>query len=338
MPALDAFHMKADAHASLFTDYWHRFSDGFTMTLRGDGKTAPSRNYQELTGPDFTARVRSVLSLGETFYISPEMNALVTAAAEAWVEDEVVHPEDFPTDHGFLFIPGGVANIDIRGQVLRTSAITWARRASSVEVILWADKTYDPAHMRGEGWDLVPRLTPWHLMSLTVGQSLPTALRMGKILPPEVSQQIRFTEGPNGEVSMFFPQGWTAEEMRPKDGPDPALAWLVSTLRIMQQPLAVVESQGIPAGMRKNLAKQPRKMKNTKVTVIEFRRAQGEYESGTGREFSHRFLRRGHWRQQWVGSELNGDRHQVRIWIHPTVVGPADKPLIIREHVNALLH
>lgn len=336
MPALDAFTMKAETFHAMHTPAWSDFVIGFTKSLRGEMAQAMRVVGFEDSAEDFSRRCARTLSLAETFYVAPQMNALVSAAAEDWEADEHVHDEDFPTDHGWLFIPGGITNIDARGRLYATSALTWARHGNTVDVIFWANKHDDPPHMREHpSWPGIPTMTPWHITHVDLDAPLPTAMRFGKVLPPEVSEAIQWIQGPDGSLAMTFPQGWTREEMTPMQGPDPVLAWLVSVLRIMQQPLASVERQGLPTGVRRALAKHPRKMKNTAVTIIDFRRRLSDFEPGSGREYSHRFLRRGHWRRQPYKRD-DGTWERRRIWIHPTIVGDPDKPLILREHVNAL--
>lgn len=338
MSAIDAFTMKQATYEQMHTGAWARWVDGFTSSLRGEQPGTLGMSGFNEQADAFSRDCVSTLNLAETFYVAPAMNALVTAAAESWEHDETVEPEDFPTDHGWLYIPaGGIASIDVRGNTYQTSGLTWARRGGTVRVVLWADKRYDPPHMKSQpGWDTLPQMTPWHIVDLTLRETLPTAIQMGRVLPPEVSQAIQWFDTGDGRYGMAFPQGWTAEEMEPRVGPDPILGWLVSALRIMQQPLASVKPAGLPAPVRKGWKQAPFRVRNTKITVIDFRRRVGEFESGSGREYSHRFLRRGHWRRQWIGSEKDGSRRQARIWIHATVVGPEDKPLVLREHVNAL--
>lgn len=48
-----------------------------------------------------------------------------------------------------------------------------------------------------------------------------------------------------------------------------------------------------------------------------------------GREYSHRWVVRGHWRRQWYPSQ---NRH-VPIWITDYVAGPAEKPIVQRDRV-----
>lgn len=336
MTAVDAFHMKSAAFAALRTSEWADWAAGFTASMRGEASGTRRIDGFTKSANEFSQSLATVLSLAETFYVSPTMNALVSAAAEGWEHDEVVTEDDFPTDTGWLYIPGGITDIDIRGSLYTTSALTWQRRGHVVEVVLWADKRHDPPALREHpSWVTIPQMTPWHITRLTIDEALPTALRMGKLLPPEVSQKVEWITGPDGQQALAFPQGWTAEEMQPRLGPDPTLAWLVSVLRIMQQPLASVERKGLPAALRKRLMRHPHRVKNTAITVIDFRRRTTDFEPGSGREYSHRFLRRGHWRRQPYKRE-DGTWDRRRIWIHPTVVGDPDKPLILRNHVNAL--
>lgn len=49
------------------------------------------------------------------------------------------------------------------------------------------------------------------------------------------------------------------------------------------------------------------------------------------REYSHRFIVRGFWRDQAYGPNHSLRRRQ---WIPPFVKGPADKPLICKETVR----
>lgn len=336
MPALDAFHTKQGVFESLHTAWWPRFAENFTASMRGEvkGQMGIHPGFAA-TGDTFTSGLRQSLSLAENFYVAPTMNALVTAAADAWEADETVEEEDFPTDAGWLWIPGGISTIDVRGLPQVTSALSWRRRADVVEVVLWQDKANDRPDVRTlAGWDEMPRLTPWHVSPILLGQRLPMALQMGTVIPPEVASQIRWIENDN-DLAMAFPMGWDASQMELEVRPDRILAWLVSALRIMQQPLATVETKGLPAQVRKAMMRHPKRVKNTRVTVVDFRRRVADFEPGSGREYSHRFLRRGHWRRQPYKRD-DGSWDRRRIWIHPTIVGDPDKPLILRDHVNAL--
>ena len=341
MGAIDAFHVKQVIWETLHTAHFHRFADIYSASLRGEAlveETVPMAEIPDFvrSGDAAVAREVRVARMSETFYVAPLMSRLVTAAAESWPEDEPVLAEDWPTTHGFMYIPGGVSTVDVRGQVNVTEIFTWEVRGSQTEVVWWTNKKYDAPVMRERiGWDQIPQYTPWHIVVLKHGRALPQAMVMGTVIPPEVGREMRWITGPNGERSLYFPQGWTPEQLHPHLGVDRVSAWLVSALRIMQQPLAAVERKGMPANLRKSLMRHPVRLKQKAVTVIDFRRRVGDFEHVGEREYSHRFLRRGHWRRQQYKRD-DGEWDRRRIWIHSTIVGDPSKPLILREHVNAL--
>lgn len=336
MSAIDAFWMRQGLWETMHNPFWHRYCDGFAQTNRGEVPGVAPGGWQG-TGEELAKRWLSTMMLAETFYVDPQMHRLITAAAEDWPDDEEVTHEDFPTDQGFLWLPGGgLATLDIRGQIMHVNAITWDRRGSEVMLTWWAHKRHDSPYRRESfpDWEHLPDLTPWTVEFLPLGHELPRTLQMGTVLPPEVSDGIQWTQTEAG-LAAYIPEGWSKEQMTPTVKRDPVAAWLVSALRIMQQPLADVRTQGLPANVRKSLQARPKKLRQTRVTIIEFRRPPSSRGEQTGREFTHRFLRRGHWRRQPYKRD-DGTWDRRRIWIHPTVVGPADKPFLVRDHVNAL--
>lgn len=337
--ALDALWAKADAFEGMKTPYWATWSQGYIQSVLGQnpgikGATQPI----DLTSEALTSRLTRELDMAETFYVSPDMNRLVTAAAESWESDEKVWMEDFPSQVGWMWVPGGLTKIDIRGQLTNTSAISWHVTGGKVVLTYWTDKIHDRPDIKAQAfWPDMPRLTPWHVLQQSLGEPVVKSVQMGTLLPPEVSEGIYWMEGADKDsMTAFLPQGWSADQMKVEARTDSVVTWLVSALRIMQTPIADVRRQGLPANVRQSLLKRPHRFKNKAVTVIEFRRRKGDNVLHSEREFSHRWLRRGHWRKQWYGSEQTEDRRQIRIWIHPTICGPSDKPVLLRQHVNAL--
>jgi len=336
--AIDAYFMRQEVLDTLRTPWWAGFAFNFTASMRGEvpGTLGGGIN---ITAQRFTDMVHETLTLAESYYVDPPMHALVGAAAESWPDDEPIDVADFPTDQGWMWMPGaGLVALDVRGQLLHCNALSWDRRGNEVTLIWWAHKRWDPPPVRAsnpEAWERMPMVTPWHVFTMTIGKPLPQSLQMGTVLPWEVSQEIRYARTEQG-YAMYFPQGWTPEQMTPSLRRDDVAAWLISALRIMQTTLASVERQGLPANVRRNLRRHPHRLRQTAVTVIQLRRRAGSGETGEGRVYSHRWLRRGHWRKQWYGSERNGDRRQVRIYIHPTLCGPEGAPVILRGHVQAL--
>ena len=361
MPPVDALLAKQQAFEGMRGRPWELFCEGYIAGTTGrlpqnyPGRPAPVFEPVHMTVAGMTADLVRSLDHAECFYVSPEMNRLVTAAAEDWPADEAIRYDDIPSPDGWLWIPemlpiigvhqqgsGGITTVDIRGQLLSTSAISWHVVGGLMTVTYWADKNHDQPHVKAApGWAWFPRFTVWHEAAQQLNQPLFQALQLGTVLPPEVSEQITWQDQdtPEGRrLTAFIPhEGWDQGQLTPVVGPDKVMVWLVTALRIMREPLAEVRRQGLPANVRTQLRRATYRLKNKNITVIEFRRPPGQDEHLRSFEFSHRFLRRGHWRKQWYGSHAAGDRHQESIWIHPTIVGDPDKPLVLRQHVNALI-
>jgi hypothetical protein len=73
-------------------------------------------------------------------------------------------------------------------------------------------------------------------------------------------------------------------------------------------------------------------MRTNPVSVILLRRKSGRGLENTEVEWSHRWLVRGHWRNQWYSTLKE---HRL-IYINPHIKGPDDKPLIVHDKVNLL--
>jgi hypothetical protein len=347
---MDALWLKQglldDMVGHVWKDWMTTFIDSFAGRLK-DG-TAPHPEFDKnLTGADVSRQMFRDLQMAHAFYVTPEMCRLVTAAAEKLPAEEPVRPDDFPTPQGFMVIPGGLVHLDMRGQPVVTNAILWSCYGGKVHCEYMSDRTHpvDRARMRSYGeakgaknfelsaaW---PRLTPWQIADQRFGQPVHETLLLGSLIPPEIANEISFVENDKGYAMLVPNEGWSSEMLQPHVEPDPVMRWLVACLRIMQQPLANVAEVKVPPNLRRQFRASKVRMKQNLVSVIEFRRHEGFHESGSGREFSHRFLRRGHWRRTPYKTET-GEWDRRLVWIHPTIVGDPSKPLILREHVNAL--
>lgn len=115
---------------------------------------------------------------------------------------------------------------------------------------------------------------------------------------------------------------------------EPASRVLVTTWLLMAQPIAVEATERIDRAGARQLARagsapaQP-------VRVIHLRRATRPRAGETdepGRLYRHRWVVRGHWRQQWYPSR---DQH-VPIWITAHIAGPDGAPLLGGNRVYEL--
>lgn len=82
--------------------------------------------------------------------------------------------------------------------------------------------------------------------------------------------------------------------------------------------------------------RKPVQIDDVVLAVLRRRRYASEEErEQEAREYSHRWIVRGHMRNQPVGSRTaeGGQRHE-RIWIAPYIKGPEDKPLVVKDRVQ----
>lgn len=145
------------------------------------------------------------------------------------------------------------------------------------------------------------------------------------------------------EMNLLIP---IPEKYMPKvegANPDSFLrSFLVAILALSRQPLIVdrtdaTDGQPAKPAKRKQHKRIPLE-ELKKISVLRLRRIQPNHEDeGTkdteSRAYSHRWIVSGHFRNQAVGQ--NWSEHRV-IWIPPYVVGPAGKPLVIKEKVTVI--
>lgn len=334
MPPTDTVPLLHLLAQQTLTDAFARWAGHYAHVLvNGDAVVPPENGIDPTyTGTDLVRELRDAARGAHAYYVSPDMQAVVTAALSTMPADPVT-AEDFPTQQGFMWLPDGHVVVDALGAPCVTRAYLWSVHGGAAHVHALADKEHPLDSARGQAH--LPRLTPWHQGRLTFGQPLPQALAGVRVLPPEVARGSRLQRVGDGAV-LALPDGAT-DIPPPVFGPDPVLGWLVAALRLMAQPLAALHRQGLPAHVRDDLRRGKVKLKDTSVTVVEFRRREHGFDTpGSGREFTHRFLRRGHWRQQPYKNTAGQWARKV-IWILPTIVGPPDKPLVVRDRVNALV-
>lgn len=110
------------------------------------------------------------------------------------------------------------------------------------------------------------------------------------------------------------------------------LAQLLTTWLLMRQPLADSAEVQVDRAARKRLRRI--NQEPAPVRVIELRRPKTAPDSSAepSREYHHRWITRGHWRQHWY------PKRQVHrpVWIAPHIKGPEGAPLIGGEKVYAL--
>lgn len=346
MPALDAYHRKMTLLEDVRTDLYAGYMTARVRSVRGEeGDAVPAFGIYDRTdtGREVTARMQAAVSTGYTFYVSPHMEALVTAAAEGLPENDRLEADDLPTPQGFLWIPGGLTLLDVRGRVLKYNAALWTTYNGQV-FVWWLTDKYDPVDMTNlqlretappQYWATLPQLTPNGENRVRFGELLPKSINQTKVIPPEYRQSMEWNPEAGGLVfysEYGMDQGELAEWMTPTIGPDSTFRWLLACWRLMQQSVTRLDDETMPRQLRK--LGQRAGIPNDVVTVINLRSTPTRGDGTTLVEWSHRWLRRGHWRRQPY--KIDGEWVRKTIWIHPTVCGPEGKPLVIKDHVYNL--
>lgn len=345
MPALDAYARKTGLAEDLRTDLYANLMQSRIRSVRGEiGNAVPAHGIYDRTdtGRDVAARMRAAVETGYTFYVSPHMEALVTAAADSLPDDDTVVPSDLPTPQGFLWIPGGMALLDVIGRVLKYNAALWTTYGGQV-FVWWLTDKYDDADMTNHEiqrdspkgyWEVMPQLTPNGENRVRFGEPIPMYLGQTKVIPPEYRDRMHWD--PNHGLVFQSEYGMDAAELQewitPAERPDAVFRWLLACWRLMQQSVTRLDDVEMPRQIRK-LGRRAG-LPSDYVTVIDLRSAPSRGDGQSAVEWSHRWLRRGHWRQQPYKED--GVWTRKTIWIHPTVCGPEGLPLVVKDHVYNL--
>jgi hypothetical protein len=231
------------------------------------------------------------------FYVGADMVELVDVAARS-VPDFQLAPEDLPSDAGFMVFQRPIASISMSETPLGITAVCWARMPGHEGVLLGS--TYLD---REDASSVFDRIAPNRQVATT---------------------EPRLVYAHGGEFTWPFGDndGTALESSNFKATLLPRLrtAWL-----LMQQPLVETSEVQLPRPARRRLLRGGHEPQA--VRLLELRRSKTTSNVGdsvAAREYHHRWIVRGHWRQQWYPSR------QVHrpVWITPHVKGPDDAPLI----------
>lgn len=306
--------------------------------------------HRKVTGVQINDRFKKTLEMSETFYISPDMHILVSAAAASLPPETTIEAHDLPSPQGFMYIPNpGIVMIDARGKKCATNVILWDTYGGKVHLDYLIDKlnpidihnTQMRKTLGTQAFNDLWRLTPWSFGMLGIGHPLPAYIGMSE-MPPELADRLIIEHDPaTRRTTWTVPDdvnledlGLTPKDLEPKLAPEPTARWFVAALKLMQQTLVTLTDMPVDRATRKRLQ---RINISPKATVIEFRKREGRRTGESTFEYSHRFLRRGHWRNQAYKEIRGGEWEHRWVYIHPQIVGDPDKPLVLREHVNALV-
>lgn len=254
------------------------------------------------------------LDLGETFAVTTEIMDLVDAASQS-LPDFTLRPYDVPAERGFVYFENGLLiSDDVADRPMVIKAIGWSFASAEgvigdmhenygVVLSIWTDARDPRDHMYEDFLRLYPEL---ERIGLQAGP-----LQFLGIQPHKWEDPISAATKIAGANLFRF---------------------MYSLWRFMQE--TFIDARAIlpdrPAQKRAIRAGRP----TAEVRVIRLRKRDPHRHDGDHLEdddilWSHRWLVKGHWRNQWYPSE---QRHAPK-WISGYVKGPEHLPLIVKDTV-----
>lgn len=263
------------------------------------------------------------LHKAELFWVDSAMADLARTAADA-MPPFALQPEDLPAPAGLIVFEDPIRTMPAHedyADAIHVRAASWGPAPAKAGGDLWVSWYTDTA-MNFESVD-PRRLATAMQVPLSKVASLPTWRELGMpALSYEIEELLWFSD-----VPLPYADPTTGEE---KPGSNYPLKELVTTWNLMQQPIAKEASATFDRPTRRRMQRQ--NVEPSPVRVITLRRPNSSSDHGEAdREYHHRWIVRGHWRQQWYPSR------QVHrpVWIAPHIKGPDDAPFIGGEKVHA---
>jgi hypothetical protein len=319
---------------------------------------------REWDGRDLAHSLQHTMRMAEMWTATPDMIGLIRHAAQS-MPPETLERTDLPSQQGFLWLPDPLRIVDVRGETLPIHAILWDERELGREgespgrdmpdvnrgiVITMftrlGDKE-DPLRRAmspqriGSILASSPMLSIMHSMSIGFGYRTWDIDTSGVNGDPEfkaaMARRLRRSLH-DGDVIEQLPDGlWslrTADGHVLKAKADETVQFLKAYFSFVSSTLTETDREYPGRVTSKWLRRLG--MPDSPISVIRLRRRAHGNDTGRGAALTYRHVRRGHWRHQWAGSERDGTRHQRWVWIAPTIVGPEDGELRVRDVVNVV--
>lgn len=329
--------VRDDLHKLLSTDFVGRVLGSHILNGGTYDLPAPEARQpwaQAVEG--YMERLRSMAATAELFHVSAEMTA-VAAEAGKTMPGYKLHRDDLPAESGLIVfdLPIGIATHDTisanpkdEAEAAYVAAQEWGgeNRLPTIEVVaaMWR---FAATHW-GEPGVLVTMWTSNYDM----------ARNWEAVGKPDLAEGIRRLGWLGYHDETVLPFGdMVDEETADPDNPKPirndTLRTLISTWLLMGQPIVTADPEPLPRQARRRIqretGKPPPPVRVVKLRHIAAHQAGDDLPEGAGRHYRHRWVVRGHWRNQWYPSRK--DNRPVYIPSH--VKGPKGAPLIGTEKV-----
>jgi len=281
------------------------------------------------------------LASAEAYHVSTEMLTLATWAAHLLPEDVALEKDMVPTASGFLMFEDALIGQEVWGRKTYTHAIFWRPLTSrfvqygdgrpGIELFTFNsfnDNRDEVTQKILRDYAAMGRDPIEHTKAighLAIEHLLP--VYFGDPQEPMVHTPENYAEGWDEHREAEWSEGRS-----PVPDNENWVRTVIAIFNLMNQTVADTREVDVD----RHTAKRARRMNLPgRVTIIHLRRTEGsrsDHESDI--EWQHRWVVRGHWRNQPYGS--GEDKHYERIWIAPHIRGPEDKPLIITDKVYSL--
>lgn len=258
----------------------------------------------------------------EMWWVSEDMTKLAWDVAMSGTEPEDLSDDELPAPAGILWLNGGGGPV-LTSKLLPDSEFFESGNTdtelSSVNAIIWYTPTIGiPGVELGK-----PRF-----MGLTASPELvrDTAQWNGILSPLDLE---------SNEIELFrLPTYVTYLQLKHL----PRKMALVVMRLAREESVGETSSQSVSGGSKKSTKRKYQDRPIETVTCASLRRRHYHSESereAESREYSHRWIVRGHMRNQPIGPRnAEGGQERMRVWIAPYVKGPEDKPLVLKDRVQ----
>lgn len=253
--------------------------------------------------------VNSALKAADLYFVAEDMFEMVQAASQE-LKDYSFKTSDLPSENGILFWEGSIGT----GHV----GVSWTRIGSQVKITCLMTKADIAATMVYPGTDIpvknakIPGPCP-------IGQDVSLIMAEGV----EFKADSAFRKNANIRDRTFLKTGgFSSDEMKQM------LRLMTAMFLIMKQTIIVETPVQAPRGSAQWIEKiDPTLLGATRYCTLRHKSMNSERvgkHEGSGRIFRHRWISRGHWRDQPYPTRGTVER----IWIPLSIKGPDGAKLL----------
>lgn len=320
----DVLELKTKLAERIVTTPWFRYMQNFIEDISRKNSGSYFRvsltevATGEVIGDVFTsgeawclAEYQAIL-MSEAYLIASQMNPLIRLAAADVPDDLTFERHMVPSSNGFLVFEDPWETIDVSGRSLLTRVVVWQVMEDQFGTQGIQVSEYTAMSDNDDISQILKERSPNEAKNMV---ALLGDLQIQHLMPMRFGTSLAVGVDPD----------WSDVQKNAAVGPVKAIIalWLLMQQRITETV--------VPSMSPRSERRWERKRVKPAVNVINLRHRRivsetaSQHESGGGREWSGRWMVRGHWRNQPFGP---GRQERHWLYIHPYLKGPDDKPII----------